>query len=1259
MDCSQLQVDLLGTNLACGGDSNGNITAQVTGALRPIRYLWSNGSTDSTINNLGAGTYTLSITDALGCTAIDSFSITEPSPLVAACTVLQDIDSLGANNGAVELTFRGGTLPYRVEINGTLDSTFQTSSEITFVLNNLAPGTLTTVITDANGCQDSCQVQILEPDCANFSTSLTKFDVDCPGQNTGLIRIAFGGAAPIQFDWNLDSLDGNSFADSLAAGFYSIIVSDAQGCSDTLTTEIVELSNLQVDCQITQPISGVGAADAEVELNLTGGVLPYFLTTQGPRTDSLFINGNGIVPRSNLPAGNYVFKIRDANGCLDSCSLEISSVDCSNFQINLVGTDLVCNGDNSGSIRVQITGADRPIQYLWSNGSTDSTVTNLSAGTYRLSVSDAKGCSAVDTITISEPTALNADCTFIQGISRIGASDAQVEVTLSGGTLPYSVVISGQLDSTFSMNTAASFVLEGLAEGVINVAVTDANGCTNSCSSSVATIDCTDLQLAGNITNISCPEEQNGAIQVLVSGGQAPFVYDWDIDSLDGLSLVNDLAVGSYSLTVEDARGCSQSIAYDLSIENTAPSLTVSSSGGVCENGCFNFDLTLEGQAPFLIDYTITANGISQDRTLTLNDTTGSLEVCTGDFPTGTSSIALSFTQLSDAFCSNTLNINRTINYLAPIIEQIDTLLCEGSFVTIAGQRFDEDNPQGRILLNGAASNGCDSVLEVSLLFVGSPTIIDNGTVCNLPENTFKLSFDILGLPPFSINGVAGTLFGNTFVSEALAAEGSYPVSVIDGLGCGTDFVVDAPDCSLANNCNNAAGSLLAFPNSLCASDTLRLQEDGTSVLDSGAILVYAIHDGTESALGNILVSQESGRFGFQAPLQLNTVYHTAILIGRDNGFGVLDQDDPCLAVFLGEEIQFLTAPQRPLFIQGQDTLCVGETLQLSTQIYPEGSTYNWLTPMGDTIQTDTNSINFPNVGPELQGRFSLWISNGSCRSEVFTPHQFVTIDFPILYAGDDQTLCGTDQGILLADPISFGMGAWSTPGSAIIINPDSDSTIVRNLDPGINPFIWTVTANTCESTDTVFLNFFSSPVINPDNLALEPGLNRITFDPFENDFLNGVPLNDSTVTILNQPEVGMVQFLQNEGVFEYSAELSDVEMIAFEYQVCAPDCANACDSATVIIDLPDVILEIPNGIIQGRDNEGLIIGNLDAFPNNEIVITNRWGVVVHRETNYSNDNPWKGTHDGADLPQGTYYMYMRIEGRKATVKKTIHVIVR
>ncbi|MEO0337619.1 MAG: gliding motility-associated C-terminal domain-containing protein [Bacteroidota bacterium] len=1259
IDCSNLQLDLVGSNLNCNGDNSGSILSQVSGATRPIRYSWSNGSTDSTLSNISAGTYSLSITDALGCTSTETITITQPQALVVDCAIVQDISRVGAADGQAMLNFSGGTLPYRIEISGIFDSTFQTNTASSLSLVDLPPGTLTVLITDANGCQDRCLLEFMDPDCANFSASLTKFDIECAGQNTGVIRIASGGASPIEFDWNVDSLDGNSFVDNLSPGIYTIIVTDAQGCADTLNTEIVELSNLDITCRLVQTISGVGAADAEVETDISGGVPPYLVYSQGPVDDSLVISVDGTVSWLEFPAGSYTFFVEDANGCRDSCSLEISSIDCSDFSMSLVGTDLLCNNDNSGSIAPQISGGDQPFQYNWSNGSTDSTISNLPAGTYSLSITDTKGCTVIDSIIISEPTAVNANCTFIQGISRIGASDGQVEIDLSGGTLPYRVEISGTLDSSFQTNSALSFVLDGLQAGRINVALTDANGCTTSCSSDVPDIDCTDLEVTGTITNVSCPSEQNGTIQVNVSGGQAPFTYDWDIDSLDGLSFVSNLAVGTYTVLVEDARGCVQREDFTIDITNTVPELTVSNSGGICEGDCFSFDLNLTGQAPFLIGYVITANGISQERTLNLGDNTGVLEVCADDFPDGTSSIEVTFTQISDNSCTSTLNISRRINYLAPSIQSIDTLLCEGSTVTIAGETFGESNPEGRIILAGQASNGCDSIIEVSVLFISAPTIIDNGTVCNLENNTFKLSFDILGLPPFSINGVAGELFGNTFVSESLPATGSYPISVIDGLGCGTDFVVDAPDCGLANNCNNQAGTLLDFPNALCATDSLFLQEDGSSVVDSGAILLYAIHDGNETILGNILASNQIGGFAYQPSLQLNTIYHTAILIGRDNGFGVLDQDDPCLSVFLGEEFQFLTAPQRPLFIQGQDTLCVGETLQLSTQIYPEGSTYNWLTPLGDTIQTDTNSISFPNVGPELQGSFSVWISNGTCRSETFTPHQFITIDFPILYAGDDQTLCGVDQGVLLADPISFGTGTWTTPGSAIIINPNSDSTIVRNLPPGINPFIWTVSANECESTDTVFLNFFANPVINPDNLALEPGLNRITFDPFENDFLNGVPLNDSTVTILNQPEVGMVQFLADEGVFEYSAELSDVEMIAFEYQVCAPDCVDACDSATVMIDLPDVILEVPNGIIQGRDNEGLIIGNLDAFPNNEIVITNRWGVVVFRQNNYSNNNPWKGTHDGADLPQGTYYMYMRIEGKSATVRKTIHVIVR
>lgn len=789
---------------------------------------------------------------------------------------------------------------------------------------------------------------------------------------------------------------------------------------------------------------------------------------------------------------------------------------------------------------------------------------------------------------------------------------------------------------------------------------TDARDCTQTCNFEIVDIDCSNFSINLSLRPATCRDTEDGLIQVRPIGGQAPFTYDWSDNRFDGQALAEQVAPGRYEVTATDGQGCLTSTNGTVETANSSPDARLSAVSPLCPGGCLDVPVAFSGTAPFLLRHQLIANGDTLTEETNFNTENGILTICTESFPEGTESIILQLLEVFDANCSDQL----TESIIIPLSEartgQLDSILCRGSSLTINGTVYNEANPFGQELLASAAQGACDSLLEINLFFPSAPAAINIESSCDLNQNTFVARFDLLGLAPFTISGITGQVFGDRFVSDPLSASGTYEVFITDGFGCSGRFNLTAPDCSRASNCSVRAGTLGPFTANVCQFDSLQLNTLGDEQLDSNQIQIFVLHNGSENELGDILLRNSQGRFGFEAPLSLGSTYFTAVLAGRNNGFGRLDLNDPCLDVNLGGPIQFSVAPRRPLFIQGQDTLCVGEDLVLSTENFDiPNLIYNWITPLGDTLQTDSNQLRLPGITQEDAGIYGIFAQSGSCTSPVFSPHQLVVNEFPLLYAGDDQESCGLNQAQLQADPISFGTGVWSSPTQATIIDPEDPFSLVRDLEAGENIFIWTVTTADCVSTDTVRIAYFPNPILADDEFVLEPGLSRITFDAFANDRLEGLILDTASVKIVSLPEIGSVQYLPNDQVFEYTAELGNVEAVAFEYSVCALSCPEACDTAFAIINLPDVILEVPDGIIQGRSNEGLRIGQLEAFPDNEVIITNRWGVVVYRQEYYSNDNPWQGTHNGADLPQGTYYLYLRVEGRRSVVTKAIHLIVR
>lgn len=1246
----------------CNNPQGGSLLVIVGGGTMPFSYAWSDPSLQGpNPNNLMGGLYQLTVTDTNFCSSSIEVELPTSGNIQIRCTVLENVSRVSGNDGLATITYsRFFAGPATIIVEGPLSDTLTGNNGFLDSIPNLIAGDYTITVVDTGGCSATCTFTITEPDCANFSTSADTRNLSCSGANDGAIAFQTFGATPITYDWDRDELDGLSTALNLEAGTYTTIVTDNLGCSDTVIHVLTAPDPLQLSCGISQPISQLNGSDGQASIEISGGTGPFELSWSGPNAGNQLVPSNQTVLLDNLSAGTYIFTVLDANDCEAICSLTFTDVDCSKLQLTLTPQDLTCFNANDGRIASQVSGATGMISYQWSNGGSTSTLNNLASGTYTLTIQDEVGCSLVESVPINAPAALLINCTDTRPISRAGASDGQVTFAVTGGTAPYTITVPALNDTSITLLNAGSITLNQFASGDYDVLISDANNCNEDCAFTIADLDCSNFSLTEDIRPVTCPGGSDGAINIRPVGGTAPFTFDWTDDTFDGQSIIDNLQAGTYAVVVMDAIGCTLNQTIEVTSQNTNPTVDIGTTTAICAEDCLNLSLSFSGQAPFSLNYRVLAGGFSTDFNFQTNDDQANLEICSNDFPSGVNTIEIQFLQLSDATCAASLSQNRLINIIAPARGQIDTLLCPGQEITVNGQVYDEQRPFGQeVLINGAQS-GCDSIVDINLFYTTAPEVIDLNTTCDLDNNTFQIQFDLLGLAPYTIEGINGDFFGNTFQSEALTASGTYDLIIQDDFACSTSIQVEAPNCERDANCSTSAGTLIVFSANVCQFDTLVLQSAGDQQLDENSLLRYVIHDGDESQLGTILLSDSLGRFTFKNPLQLGTAYHAAILVGRDNGFGVLDRSDPCLAIALGGPVQFDSAPRRPLYIQGQDTLCVGETLILSTEQYPENNlSYNWITPLEDTISTDSNRVEFPNISLEDAGDYAVFMSNGNCRSPIFTPHQFTTLDFPILYAGDDQVVCGLNQVELQADPISFGTGEWTNTTDAIILEPNQDLSLARSLVPGVNPFIWTVSANDCITTDTVLVTYLPTAIAQDDQLALDPGLTRITFDPFVNDQVAGLVLNDTTVQIVSQPDLGEVLFLKEDLVFEYTAALGNLEAIAFEYAICSPACQNSCDTAMVLITLPDVLLEVPDGIVVGRSNDGLLIDNLEAFPDNEMIITNRWGVVVHRERNYSNNQPWKGTHNGANLPQGTYYMYLKVDGRRDAVKKTLHLIVR
>jgi hypothetical protein len=506
---------LLPTNALCFGQ-NGQITANISGGTLPYTYLWSNGSSNDTLFG-PAGAYSLGITDAAGCQASSQLaSIGGPQSAISIASNSTN-PSCGQTNGSITLAVTGGTPPYNITwSNGGTGLS----------LVNLAAGSFTASISDANGCLATSTIALVNPNSPTAASQAIAAP-SCNGGNNGSISLnVSGGQAPYTYAWSNGSTTAILTA---ASGTYNVTVTDQAGCSTVLSGLVIPV----------QPPIQSAMATTNVDCNGNPGTATITATGGAGSFSFLWSNGTTTASISNLQPGQYTVVVTDQNGCslIDTATI-LQSTPMSIDQVN--ATPALCAGQN-GSVSLVISGGQAPYSYAWSNGSTNA-ILNAPAGTgYSVVVTDVAGCTVqAGNISITAPAPIAA--TFSVQDANCGASDGSISVNAIGGT--------GSLTYLWTTNGTFGATNSNLSAGFYEVTITDQNGCS-----------VVDTGIVGNIgapsgtatvTNANCSGD-NGSITPTISGGQSPYSYAWS----NGSSVaVLSAPAGSYTLVVTDASGC-------------------------------------------------------------------------------------------------------------------------------------------------------------------------------------------------------------------------------------------------------------------------------------------------------------------------------------------------------------------------------------------------------------------------------------------------------------------------------------------------------------------------------------------------------------------------------------------------------------------------------------------------------------------------------------------------------------------------------
>ncbi len=558
-----LSVDQIIVNDETCGDGTGSIDLIVSGNANPTAYSWSNGGTTQDLTGLNAGIYNYTIIDNNGCSVSGSATVGNNA---ANITYVESITAeiCGNGQGAIDITVSGGQSPYTYSWD---------NGATTEDINGLSAGNYILTITDDNGCSVTTPAYSVPNNSSGLSLSGVVIDENC-GQADGAIDLTVnGGSAPNTYAWS----NGPTTEDisGLAAGSYSVTVTDNNGCSETTSFTIINAQgNLSLDnVVVNNEICGNGSGD--IDITVTGGAAPLTYT---------WSNGSTTEDITGLSAGNYDVTITDANGCSINSGNIVLSDDPGSLSVDNVNVVNEQCGNGLGSIQITISGGVSPYSYAWSTGAITQNLTGLSSGTYSCTITDQNGCTTSLTTNVgNNPGSLTVSSSIVTD-ETCSSGNGAIDISVQGGTIPYTYQWS---------NTATTEDISGLSAGTYSVLITDNNGCDYTHSETV-TNNGAGLAITGSNINDEVCGNGAGSIDISFTGGSAPFTFSWSNGAIT--EDISGLSAGVYNLDITDANGCTTSGSFTVNNFSGTLSLdNVTSTDENCGQGDGSIDVTISG----------------------------------------------------------------------------------------------------------------------------------------------------------------------------------------------------------------------------------------------------------------------------------------------------------------------------------------------------------------------------------------------------------------------------------------------------------------------------------------------------------------------------------------------------------------------------------------------------------------------------------------------------------------------------------------
>jgi len=551
------------TNVSCFGSCNGSATAFPSGGTPGYTYSWSNGCTSQTCTGLCAGTHTVTVTDASGCTASTTVNITQP-PAITLSTSSTATSCTGACDGTVLASASGGAGGFSYCWTGGLGCGASKS--------NVCAGTYTVTVTDANGCTASASVVVANGPVV--TAGFTYNGNQCLSGNS--YAFTNTGTSGCSYAWNFgDAMGTSAFQNPTysyaACGSFTVTQTVTCGaCSDATSIVVTVFCQPSITSITGTDITCNGACNGAANLTQTGGTSFSWTGPGGFTASTEDISGLCL-------SGTYNVTVTNVNGCTAASSVFINQPSVLGASITSQ-TNVLCNGDATGSVTVAGSGGAGGYTYSLNGGpfQGSGTFSGLTAGSYTVTVKDANGCTVTQPVTITQPSPLTASITSQTNVLCTGDATGSVTVAGSGGAGGYTYSIGGPFQG--------SGTFTGLLAGSYTVTVQDANGCQASTSVTITQPPVLNVSIPTS-TDITCNGLCDGSATSTVTGGTGPYTYSWNSTPVQTTPSATGLCAGTYILTVTDANSCIETASVLIS-EPPVLSATVSGNNPGCAGVC-------------------------------------------------------------------------------------------------------------------------------------------------------------------------------------------------------------------------------------------------------------------------------------------------------------------------------------------------------------------------------------------------------------------------------------------------------------------------------------------------------------------------------------------------------------------------------------------------------------------------------------------------------------------------------------------------